>query len=516
MPDKGGALNERVWKLFERARFETKPNTADPVEEVVNLSDEKIRTVDLSACDKALKVKIIGWNKARRALKEAFTVHVNDYLMVKTAAGADSVLFVSTEKKISEADKKYAEKFGMRVWGREELDYYEALVNAIGEYAKYEIIHSFGIKTDEEKHTYHLPALRIQQPFTGSGVDMFLFSTSPEILLKTCTVLRVAQGSKYAYQRILKKNRLGKIKDFVTKDDALLPPNIILHFGENVSWDPIPIPSQDSNGRPITWISKRDCELVVLNIPNEYASMELIDGQHRLYGFASAEPATKRSFNLVALGLKNVPVDRRRSTFVEINNNAKRVDANLVAFLKYTDDEAACQKENELMAIKIVMELNKLSPFENKIRYYDVNKGEKITLQGFAGYDLKGLISEGGLLRQHYSHSSRSYVIALRLYFEELRNLFPEQWADPRKYVIFTNRGISAFLKLLKSILKTCESPLDASTIRKYLKPLRDKWDDAHWETRRLKNAYVGTQGWKNFHRDLFRVIKRKYPKFKE
>ena len=82
-----------------------------------------------------------------------------------------------------------------------------------------------------------------------------------------------------------------------------------------------------------------------------------------------------------------------------INDNARRMDPNLVAYLKLTDDEAACQKDSELMAIRVVFELNRTTPFQKKIRFLDIGD-QKITLKGFAGYDLKGLLGERGLLRR--------------------------------------------------------------------------------------------------------------------
>lgn len=76
--DKGAALNRRVWQLFSKAGFATNPNSSDPKEKVVEISGKK-RTPDLFAVDDLLGVSIIGWNKARRELKESFSTHVNDY-----------------------------------------------------------------------------------------------------------------------------------------------------------------------------------------------------------------------------------------------------------------------------------------------------------------------------------------------------------------------------------------------------------------------------------------------------
>ena len=186
-----------------------------------------------------------------------------------------------------------------------------------------------------------------------------------------------------------------------------------------------------------------------------------------------------------------------------------------MAYLKYTPDENECQKDSELMAIKVVVELNKTTPFKDKIRLLDIGD-QIITLKGFAGYDLKGLFSKRGLLRRYYNHNSSEYVRILRMYFNQLKVLFPKQWDNPNKYIIFTNRGISAFIKLLKSILRTKKVKIDHEDIKAYLQPLRDKYDDEYWITTSLSNSYIGSKGWKDFHRDLVKVIKEKFQDFVE
>jgi DGQHR domain-containing protein len=516
MNDKGAELNKRVWMLFERAGFETKPNSNAPAEETITLpGSKKTRTLDLSASIKKFGVKIIGSNKARKSINGSLSVLIHDLSKLKNITKANGALFVLTEMEVSDEERDYAKQDGISVWCEEDLRYYEALVNAIGEYAKFEIINSLGIKTIEEKNTHYVIALRFNQPFSDSSADLFLFTITPEILLKTCVIYRKAQRSGEAYQRMLSKKRLLSVKKFVTQDNALLPPNIIIHFSDKVTWTPVEIPDKDADNVPFTLARKKDYELVVLRIPMEYASLELIDGQHRLYGFVGTEQATRESFNLVVLGMAKLPLEKRRDTFVAINDKSRRMDPNLVAYLKYIDDEKECQKDNELMAIKIVVELNKIEPFKNKIKLLDIGS-QKITLKGFSAYDLKGLLGSGGLLRKYYpTNESKEYISALRLYFNVLKSLFDEQWQHPEKYVIFTNRGISAFLKLLRSILKACQSPINEDKTKKYLQALKDNWADS-WETKKLSSSYVGSGGWKDLHRQLVRAIQKKYSDFQE
>jgi DGQHR domain-containing protein len=286
-------------------------------------------------------------------------------------------------------------------------------------------------------------------------------------------------------------------------------------LSENVTVDPIKAGKfVDTSDRPVTLSRQDGCDLVALSVPMEYASLELIDGQHRLYGFVDTDAATKQHFNLVVLGIRGLNQKQRQATFVAINDS-RRMDPNLVSYLKYTEIDSDCQKENELMAIRIVVDLNRTTPFKKSIRLLDRVGSEKITLKGFSGYDLRGLLGPKGLLRKYYPNNTPAeYILALRLYFSTLRSLFKTEWSNPDIYIIATNRGISAFLKLLKSILKTHKGPLTPDVVKRYLSPLSSGWTT--WEYKKLKETYVGSQGWKEFHRKLVATIRRSHPNFKE
>jgi DGQHR domain-containing protein len=511
--DKGAALNKRVWTLFERAGFETLPNSQSNKEHEVQLSSHKKIPVDLFAKHTQLGVTIIGSNKSGGLGK--WTEHVNNYKELGRKAGADRVLFVVTGTELDSDERKHVAEEGMQLWTEDELSYFDAVSDAIGPYAKYEIIHALGLHTREEKSTHPVLALRLRQPTTNSQTELFMFTVCPEWLLRTCVIYRRAMGSADAYQRMLRKSRLPKIRRFVAQADAILPTNIIVHLADKVTVDEIKLGEfRDTSNKPITLSRAGDYDLVTLNIPMEYASMEMIDGQHRLYGFVTTDDATKKSFNLVVLGVKGLQLKQRRDAFVAINDNSRRMDANLVAYLKYTSDNSVCQQDNELMAIRIVVDLNRDTPFKKAIKLLDVGQ-QKITLKGLSGYDLVGLLGSRGLLRKYYPHNNpEEYVRVLRLYFSTIRSLFKSQWKNPDKYIIATNRGTSAFLKLLKSILKTHKGPLDHNVVKQYLAPLKSR--RVTWDFAKLKNTYVGSQGWKQFHRELLEVIRKKYPSFKE
>lgn len=513
--DKGTELNKRVWALFEKAGFHTKPNKNEPTEHKIRLLGGVKKPVDLYATLRTPRVVIVGSNKSGPKI-HGFFDHVAGLADLRDSAAANVGLLVLTERELDRREKSYLTRKRIHVWGERELSYYEAVAKALGTFAKYELIYSFGVPTQEQTLKATLPAVKLEQPGRKSSrdVELYAFSIPVDFLLKTCVILRKARGSAFAYQRMLTKKRLPRIGDFVDKPDALLPTNIVVHLGSSVVVEKVHKTVKNARGKVIDfWETNHN--LVALTIPLRYGSLEIIDGQHRLFGFIYSKKKNRESFRVVVVGIKDISEERRTKTFVAINDKARRVDPSLVAYLRHTDSERICKNHADLMAIKVVVELNKKPPFKNAIRLFDYGPQE-ITLKGFYGYDLKGMVGPNGLLRKYYPNTSHAFVGALRTYFTVLSELFEKEWKEPKTYIIPTNRGISAFLKLLKSILKNEQARITKETARKYLQPVKERWIKRTWVRSKLHTSYTASQGWKQFHRDLVKTVKRKYTHFME
>jgi DGQHR domain-containing protein len=503
-PDHETQLNRRVWTLFEGAGFETQPNSKDSSEHRIELGNGTRIPVDLFARERRLNVTIIGSNKGGANI-DGFHEHIAGLKELGSASHANTILFVATGRDLNAAEIRYVHQNHIRSWTERQLAYYESLAKAIGPFAKYEIIHSFGIPTVEQTLKVTVPALAVRQPrWLGSrSADLYAFSLPAETLLKISSVLRRARDNAFTYQRILSRDRLPRIAEFLKASDAILPTCIVAHLGADIEIDPVANEIYDHRRRRIRFST--DHHLVSLTIPLEYASLEIIDGQHRLFGFVRTSEKVRREFSLVVVGIRNLSTEKRSRTFVAINDKAKRVDPTLVSFLRYTDKESTCQRRPDLMAIKIAVELNKREPFRNAI-----------TLKGISGYDLKGMVGENGALRRYYPNRSATYVGVLQVYFGIIQEVFPAAWRDPATYIIATNRGVTAFLKLLRSILKYEEDRVEDATIRGYIEIIRRRWVRRTWVTARLDTSYSASQGWKQFHRDLVRTIRRERPDFRE
>jgi len=137
MPRADDDLNRRVWQLFEAAGFQTKPSSTDAAEEQVPLPGRRPRTVDLSASDTSLGVKIIGENTVSRELRGSFSTRVHDMARLMSPAVAGAGLLVFTKYEVQPSDRDFARENRIQVWEEQELRYYERLVEAIGEHARY-------------------------------------------------------------------------------------------------------------------------------------------------------------------------------------------------------------------------------------------------------------------------------------------------------------------------------------------------------------------------------------------
>jgi len=508
--NKGTALNRRVGLLFERAGFRGLPNSNTTAEYVVELHGKK-RDVDLYATVPELGVTIIGSNKSG-AIQGGFSSHLSAFKEVADAGNAKAALLIITGHKVDEEDLKAARSSDVFVWTEKELAYYEALTDAVKTFARYEIIHALGITTTEEKTSVNLLALRIRQPSPAATTELYMFAMAPEKLLKSCSIFRRANGSAAAYQRMISKKRLPGITQFISKDESILPTNIVVAFEpEDVAVFELDTPTKQkaTTGQTIQLASTH--ELVVLSVPQSYGAMELLDGQHRLFGFADASSQVRKDFTLAVVGIRGLTREQKQQTFVAINDNSRRMDPSLVAYLQYEKDDSICQKDSKLMAIRVAVDLSERSPFTDAIRLLDFGK-QVITLKGVSGYDLKGLVSQRGALRKALPKNLPSeYVAYLSKYFGLVRNQFKDEWKDPSIYMLATNRGVTALLKLLKAILNNVSYASDASAALPYIRAL----EGFDWDTSHLKKAYVGSQGWKNFYDDLVKQIRKKHSKFR-
>lgn len=198
---------------------------------------------------------------------------------------------------------------------------YNYICNLIKSYQTSVIYQFYGLMFKDElinNKPITIPALK------GSmgNKDYYLFSIEPSTLLKIGFVLhrtRVNDSMAPTYQRLLIPKRLKGITKFID-DGGYFPNSIILNFAE---------PSSDLRITFDEIHKEEDSDSIfgLLNIPNAYGIAYIIDGQHRVYGYANSNMKNKHTIPVVAFS--GMESEEQLKIFMEINENQKAVSKNL-------------------------------------------------------------------------------------------------------------------------------------------------------------------------------------------
>jgi DGQHR domain-containing protein len=165
-----------------------------------------------------------------------------------------------------------------------------------------------------------IPAIKTKM----GGYNCYTFSISPEYLLKISYVSHRSKGKASdidTYQRMLKKSRLSKIKDYIS-DDGIFPTNIVLNFERGrLTFQKIKQVSEVSDDIDVGILGW-------LDIKPAYKSAWIIDGQHRLFAYSGHEKALKSK--LTVLAFEGLKPSKQAELFIDINAKQKSVKQSLL------------------------------------------------------------------------------------------------------------------------------------------------------------------------------------------
>ncbi len=438
----------------------------------------------------------------------------------------------------NESDKQLALDKKIAVLTDDELQYYDLLVNHIGPAAKYQLL-------AEVFADSHIPELESRVPAIKGkigGYTFYAFAIEPSRLLPISFVahrMMVNQDTLLTYQRILNKKRLLSIREYVEKEKGLFPNSIIVNFRTYGGKDALRF---DKSGQ-----EEKDTDAMpgYLYLPNKYKSAFVIDGQHRLYGFAGTEAASKVTVPVIAF--ENLEPWSQARMFVDINSKQVKVPKNLLNDL-YADLLWDSKDESEKMLAlvsKIVSELDKdrASPLFGRIKSSsEGTQNRPITITTLAEAlrkaNLIGQVNRGANIPQagplydvrepRMENSLKRAKSVLISYFDLFRKEVPSNWdlGDAEGGYLCTNNGLGALILVLKEIIQHIESEqrlkaveLDTSQLQdeiaKLAEPVIIFFKSASPSEVRDYRRQYGLQGQRNCSFDMMEKIQGKYPEFK-
>ncbi|MBF4593745.1 DGQHR domain-containing protein [Curtobacterium flaccumfaciens] len=333
------------------------------------------------------------------------------------------------------------------------ISYYIQLGQHLGKAGKYQLLGTLFAGTKIPGMDTAVPAIQSKM----GGHTYYSFNIEPERLLKLSYVLhRNAANSQLmpTYQRLIKRTRLKKVAKFVD-EGGFFPNSLIINFDvKKLNFSPAA--GQVGESR-----------IGVLDLPQLYRCAYVIDGQHRLYGFADSTRAASELVPVVAfVGLP--PTDQVR-LFMQINENQQAVPKNLQNTLNSDllwDSKDLSEKSKALrLRIAQALEDAKSSPLRGRIILGENRKDARrcITIEAIAnglargnllGKFLKSSVKTPGLMYLVDNPTTMDHVAPLlEMVFQLLRDELPEQWEAGDAGYVFINNGVEGVLRLVSDLV---------------------------------------------------------------
>ncbi|MEG0933569.1 MAG: DGQHR domain-containing protein [Lachnospiraceae bacterium] len=352
------------------------------------------------------------------------------------------------------------------------LSYFQWIVQAIKFSARNEIFRflnlknsDIGIITSGSKSTQIKAPIIYPQAFTGrkDNVRIVSFMMSAEDLLNTSYVLRKDnwEQSIWLYQRLIEKNKIKKIREFLVKKGVAFYNNIIVALPDSVAF--IDGARHYKNANQIGDL-EGNCELI---LPREMNSICVIDGQHRIFAHYESGVQSKqedcisklrKQLHLLVTGLVFPPemptaerVRIQSEIFLEINSNAKPVPPNVLLQIKRIKDPIA----DESIAQFVIEKLNEDGVFRKKFQLSSLDEAP-IKTASIVRFALRYLVtihpSEGKKSLYDFWGGNKTAIhrldedaleeytrycsTVIRNYFGAIRKHFKEQWDDPNSKLL--------------------------------------------------------------------------------
>jgi DNA sulfur modification protein DndB len=411
------------------------------------------------------------------------------------------------------------------------VEYYLRLAEHLGAAAKYQLLGALFAGTTIPNLEPEVPAIR------GSmgGHTYFSFAIEPARLLKMSYVLHRNQANSDlmpTYQRLIKKARLKKVAQFV-EEGGFFPNSIILNIDTGnkrggLRFDLAP----KSPGKS---------KIGLLHLPQTYRAAYVIDGQHRLYGYADSKRTATDLVPVVAF--VDLPREDQVRLFMQINENQQAVPKNLRNTLNsdllWASEDY--RQRAKALRLRIAQHLGeqKSSPLYDRVMIGENLKSNTrcITIDAIDGglrrgnfigtFNKTGATSMGTFYGGDNQATADKLIPFLEGAFDVLRQGLPSQFqlGSAEGGFVFMNNGVQALLGIFSDMIDTVKaseglSPLEVPTdelldaCQQYLDPLVEYLDGLSLEEGAEYRKLYGSGAGLRYYRKLQQAIKEARPSF--
>lgn len=438
-------------------------------------------------------------------------------------------LFVTENIIWSSQDKERAKGENIRIITERELRYYSQVADHLGKAARYQFLAEF-LKDQPipELGGKSVPAIRGKL----GGRRFYSFVTTPSHLLKISFVnhrsLNDPEGAP-TYQRLVSRTRLRDIGDFI-RGGGFFPNNLLINFVRPVRFD-------RSAGE-----DSADIQFGQLLLPDRYRSAWIIDGQHRLYGFA---PIDERfaSQNIIVVAFEGLSKTDEANLFVTINHEQKSVPKHLLDDLE-GELKWGSQVPSERIGAISARLINLINsdvgePFFTRVAQQGMPTTAKANLtlpalkEALRKCELLGramlsnkVYDHGPLCGATDSETLERGRIAINGFFSMVRNANMAEWDAGRDGSLCTNVAVQGYILVFGSLVRYWEANTASNAremevdeilegIEEYLVPVREFLESSN--PSQIKDAFqvpFGSGGPREYYYKLCKLVKSKYSDF--
>ena len=368
-------LGFRNLNLDENLVIQWGPNSSDTQQlDVVAVGEEAIFVVECKATAKPKSHSFKGDLNNIEQYKEGVTS------VLKQIYGANKrvkFIFATRNYRFTEDGEDITRMKNSNIFHLNDNSY-NYITNLIKSYKESVIYQFYGLMFKDElinEKEIKIPVLKGNM----GGRNYYIFSIEPILLLKIGFVLhrtRVNDSMAPTYQRLLVPSRLKGITKFID-EGGYFPNSIIINF--SASNDNLRV-----KFTPIQSNTDSQSEFGFLRIPNAYGIAYIIDGQHRVYGYAQSQFKEKNTIPVVAF--ENMESEEQLKIFMEINENQKAVSPSLRLDLEEDLYWKSNRLDSRMKALRSSI-IKALSGSSNHILYNRISVGEDSASLSFKPFD---------------------------------------------------------------------------------------------------------------------------------
>ena len=366
-------LGFRILNSDENLHVQWGPNKEDTQQlDVVAVGDDAIFVVECKAAQTSVghsfKTELNKMEQYMSGVAEALQQIYGNGKRVK-------FLFASRNYRINEEDIARMANAGIFHLNDNSYNYINNLIKSYKESVIYQF---YGLMFKDELINDEVIKIPVLKGKMGER-NYYIFSIEPSTLLKIGFVLhrtRVNDSMAPTYQRLLVPSRLKGITKFID-GGGYFPNSIIINF--SAANDDLKV-----KFTPIKAEKDSQSEFGFLRIPNAYGIAYIIDGQHRVYGYAQSQHKEDSTIPVVAF--ENMESEEQLKIFMEINENQKAVSPSLRLDLEEDLYWKSARLDSRMKALRSSC-IKALAANSNYVLYNKISVGEDPSLLAFKPFD---------------------------------------------------------------------------------------------------------------------------------